>query len=274
MEMFRFSTYFCICLYYTQKASGLLDNRRTILKSLRYFFFLSISLLSILCLYLFIAISEYVDPSGSGFSNLPSSLVDMMQVFTWAPIVMSLIFFVLLRTIAHRIEKRVKFSTLDKKIYELQKAKVKTLRNVVIAVFLLSLFVFAFQMVEVFLPSKTNTMQFGPDHPILNSLDMFLDRSVIAIMPYIVVLYLFFVKSWSLSKNADLSYQIVDKNLVNIDDITYTEVRQEEQESYRGYLLNSESRDHSITSLSQTSINDSDHNEVDDNHLHHGLQPK
>jgi hypothetical protein len=129
MNLFQIVIMYLILYYYTQKASGILKNRKDILMIIRWIFTATITVLLMLTLATIITIGDYVTPDGTGFTDdLPSFLVGFSQVFNWTPLLVVIPFFLILKSIENSLKNRPLVNEVDMRIYSLQMETLKKLK--------------------------------------------------------------------------------------------------------------------------------------------------
>lgn len=87
------------------------------------------------------SIPQYVMENGGGFKPLPTYMIVMFQVFTWAPTFLILYFCYVLKLISKAVHEKRRSSQMDDQIFKVQLSMIRKLRNVIFAIL-------AVQMVE------------------------------------------------------------------------------------------------------------------------------
>ena len=133
--MSRFTTFFFITYYYSDRASGLLPNKKVIRKGLLVLFCLSIALILVVGIVL--------------WSENPSYLCENIyfQTFRLFPMFILLFFILVYRRIKHSIEAQERNSELGKKIYLLQCQTMHKVKFAIIAFFICTLLIFSYDQV-------------------------------------------------------------------------------------------------------------------------------
>ena len=219
MEMFRFILFFMICYYYTYKASGLILNQANLMLGLRIFFFVSMIFSLGVSIYIFAYIGNLINSSGSGFASLSVSMTIFLQVFTWLPLIVCAIFMGIMCKIKQSVRRQTVATLFDRNINILQMRTVQKLTKIICIVTVISLMQFGFQMVEVLIPSHSNTEEFGPNFIFLDLVSFFTMRFVAALSGVMLVVHLFFrTHRKKVDKTFDISRDI-SNDVINIDQL-------------------------------------------------------
>jgi len=191
VEGFKFTLLFQIFEYFTYKASKLLPKRKKLLAIARVFFFSNIVILIGL---FFIGIYEFpriINDTHTGLKEVPVTIIVAIMVFQMIPMLLCGFFYVILNIIKGQIDAQSnEVPTLVKLKQDLV---VKRLFRIICMVFVFTLLAIFFFIIEVSNPDHTTMEAFGRSHYVLNGLDYFVPRFTSYNVPYLIVIYLFWV---------------------------------------------------------------------------------
>ena len=135
VEVFRLTILFSICLYYSSKASGLLQGRKSFMRRLKLLYGIGVSSLVVLGIWVFILMSDHQLKDDLLCMTWQYNVYHAFSIFT------TLMFLVAFFRIRRAILEHPRDTELDKRILLYQMSTMRRFRNVIIISFATSLYI-------------------------------------------------------------------------------------------------------------------------------------